>query len=92
MREETCEHARLTILGMGQGPFRAHAAEQTLTGRRLGAKECNDCFAEAVATVTTDVDPADDVHASSSYRRHLAGVLAQRALELALARAGGQVG
>ncbi|HKN08970.1 MAG TPA: hypothetical protein VJ376_05760 [Pseudomonadota bacterium] len=41
---------------------------------------------------SADVDPADDVHASSAYRRHLAGVLAERALEKALARAGGGVG
>jgi carbon-monoxide dehydrogenase medium subunit len=92
MRDETCEHARLTILGMGQGPFRAHAAEKTLTGRRLGPKECKDGFAEAAAKVMADVDPTDDVHASSSYRRHLAGVLAQRALETAVTRARGRVG
>jgi aerobic carbon-monoxide dehydrogenase medium subunit len=92
MRDETCEHARLTILGMGKGPFRAHAAERTLTGRRLGPKQCKDRFAEAAAKVVADVDPADDVHASSAYRRHLAGVLAERALEKALARAGGGVG
>jgi carbon-monoxide dehydrogenase medium subunit len=92
MRDETCEHARITILGMGQGPFRAHGAEQTLSGRRVGPKECKDGFAEAAAKVTAEVNPADDVHASSSYRRHLAGVLAQRALETALARAGGRGG
>jgi len=92
MREETCEHARITILGMGRGPFRAHGAEQTLTGRRLGPKECKDSFAEAAAKVAAEVNPADDVHASASYRRHLAGVLAQRALETALARAGGRGG
>jgi aerobic carbon-monoxide dehydrogenase medium subunit len=92
MRDETCEHARLTILGMGQGPLRAHGAEQTLTGRRLSPKQCKDDFAEAAAKVAAEVNPADDVHASSSYRRHLAGVLAQRALETALARAGGRGG
>jgi carbon-monoxide dehydrogenase medium subunit len=92
MRDETCEHARITILGMGQGPFRAHGAEQTLTGRRLSPKQCKDGFAEAAAKVTAEVNPADDVHASSAYRRHLAGVLAQRALETALARAGGRGG
>jgi CO/xanthine dehydrogenase FAD-binding subunit len=40
--------------------------------------------------IVAAVDPADDVHASSSYRRHLAGVMAVQALEKALARAGGQ--
>ncbi len=92
MREGACEHARLTIVGMGEGPFRAHAAEKALSGRRLGQKESKDAFAEAAAKVIAAVDPADDVHASSSYRRHLAGVMAVRALETALARTGGQAG
>ena len=89
MRDGTCQRARLTIVGMGEGPFRARAAEQILTGRRLGAHECQDAFAEAAANVGAAVKPADDVHASSAYRRHLAGVMAKRALETALARAEG---
>ena len=88
MRDGVCERARLSIVGMGEGPFRARAAEEMLTMRRLGDDEGQDAFAEAAAKVTAAVEPADDVHASSSYRRHLAGVMAQRALEMALARAG----
>jgi carbon-monoxide dehydrogenase medium subunit len=87
MRDGMCEKARLTIVGMGDGPFRARAAEEALTGRRIGGKDSQDAFAEAAAKVTAAVDPADDVHASSSYRRHLAGVMAVRALETALMRA-----
>jgi carbon-monoxide dehydrogenase medium subunit len=92
MRDGTCERARLTIVGMGQGPFRAEAAEQTLAGRRLDAKETEEAFAEAAAKVVSSIEPADDVHASSAYRQHLASVMAVRALETALARAGGRVG
>ena len=92
LRDGTCEHARLTIVGMGEGPFRAEAAEQLLQGRRLGPNDAKDAFADAAAKVTTAVKPADDVHASSSYRRHLAGVMTVRALETALARAGGRLG
>jgi CO/xanthine dehydrogenase FAD-binding subunit len=92
MRNGTCEHARLTIVGMGEGPFRAREAEQLLQGRRLDSKTFKDAFAEAVGKVVAAVDPHDDVHASSSYRRHLAGVMAAQALERALARAGGRVG
>jgi aerobic carbon-monoxide dehydrogenase medium subunit len=84
----TCETARLTVVGMGHGPFRARDAEECLAGRSLSAKESRDAFAEAAAKVVAAVDPADDVHASSSYRRHLAGVMAERALTAALARAG----
>jgi CO/xanthine dehydrogenase FAD-binding subunit len=89
VRNGVCERARLTIVGMGEGPFRASDAEALLTGRRLDRKNARDSLAEAAANVVTAVDPADDVHASSSYRRHLAGVMAERALEVALARAEG---
>ena len=88
IRDGVCEQARLTIVGMGEGPFRARAAEDALTARRLGADDCHDAFAEVAEKVTAAVEPADDVHASSPYRRHLAGVMARRALETALARAG----
>ncbi len=90
MRGDVCEKARLTIVGMGEGPFRARAAEEFLTARRIGPKDSKDAFAEAAAKVTAAVSPADDVHASSSYRRHLAGVMAVRALETALARTRGE--
>jgi carbon-monoxide dehydrogenase medium subunit len=90
MRDGICEKARLTIVGMSEGPFRARAAEEVLTGRRIGPKESKDAFAEVAAKVTAAVDPTDDVHASSSYRRHLAGVMVVRALETALARTRGE--
>lgn len=88
LRDGVCEHARLTVVGMGEGPFRARAAENMLAARRLGADDRNEAFAEAAEKVRAAVEPADDVHASASYRRHLAGVMTQRALETALARAG----
>jgi aerobic carbon-monoxide dehydrogenase medium subunit len=88
VRDGACTQARLTIVGMGEGPLRAHAAEALLTGRHLDGKR-PDAFADAVAAVVAAVDPADDVHASSAYRRHLAGVMAGRALETALVRARG---
>ncbi|MGB7252710.1 MAG: xanthine dehydrogenase family protein subunit M [Xanthobacteraceae bacterium] len=88
IRDGVCERARLTIVGMGEGPFRARAAEDALTARHLSADECGDAFAEAAEKVRAAVEPADDVHASSSYRRHLAGVMAKRALEMARTRAG----
>jgi CO/xanthine dehydrogenase FAD-binding subunit len=88
LRDGICERARLTIVGMGEGPFRARAAEDMLAARRLDADNRRDAFAEAATIVMAAVEPADDVHASSSYRRHLAGVMVKRALETAFARAG----
>jgi carbon-monoxide dehydrogenase medium subunit len=89
VRHGKYERARLTIIGMGEGPFRVRAVEEMLTGQALSQDEAQDAIAEAAATVVASVDPADDVHASSSYRRHLAGVMAKQALETALLRAKG---
>lgn len=89
MREGVCEKARLTIVGMGDGPVRARDAEAVLTGRALSRKQSKDAFAEAAAKAAAAVVPVDDVHASAAYRRHLAGVLTTRALTMALARSGG---
>lgn len=44
-------------------------------------------FAEAVRLAMARVDPASDIHASASYRRHLVGVLTERALNEATAHA-----
>ena len=89
MREGTCERARLTILGMGDGPVRAQEAEELLTGKTLGNGAARDAFDTAAEAVKASVEAAEDVHVSSGYRRHLAGVMTKRALETALARAGG---
>ena len=89
MRAGVCEKARLTIVGMGDGPVRARDAEALLTGRALSGKQSKDTFAEAAAKVAAAVEPVDDVHASAAYRRHVAGVLTKRALAMALARSGG---
>jgi CO/xanthine dehydrogenase FAD-binding subunit len=39
MRDGVCEQARLTIVGMGDGPFRARAAEAALTARRILSRD-----------------------------------------------------
>ena len=75
VRNGVCEKARLTIVGMGEGPLRAREAEAVLTGCAMTPKACKEAFAEAAAKVVAAVEPGDDVHASASYRRHLAGVL-----------------
>jgi len=92
MRDGVCERARLTVVGMGDGPFRVEAVEELLAGRTLDPLDPTasaDLFAEAAAAVMAAVDPAEDVHASPGYRRHLAGVLSKRALATALARTEG---
>ena len=85
IKEGACESARLTIIGMGDGPFRAEAAEALLTGSKLDAA----AISEAAEAVKSAVSPGADVHASASYRRHLAGVMTRRALKQAATRAEG---
>ena len=89
LRGGACERVRLTILGMGDGPVRAREAEELLTGKTLDDGGRQDAFEAAAEAVKGSVDAAEDVHVSSGYRRHLAGVMAKRALEAAFVRAGG---
>lgn len=89
VRDRVCQAARITLVGVGEIPFRARAAEAALNGQRLGPADSGAAFAAAAREVVAAVDPAEDVHASSSFRRHLAGVLTERALQTALARVGG---
>ena len=76
---------RIALLGVGETPVRAPAAEALLTGTGFEP----DAVAAAIDAQRNAVDPDHDLHASADYRRHLAGVLAERALGDAWARAGG---
>lgn len=67
---------RMVAAGVAPTPVRIHAAERLLDGKRLD----DDLLAEAQATVRRDVNPFGDIHAGAGYRRHLVGVLADRAL------------
>jgi carbon-monoxide dehydrogenase medium subunit len=89
MRNGQCERARLTIIGLGDGPVRAHAVEQLLTGRTLDNGNATSTFEAAAEEIRVSFEAAEDVHASSGYRSHLAGVMAKRALAAAFARAQG---
>jgi carbon-monoxide dehydrogenase medium subunit len=78
---------RIGMMGIGETAMRASDAEALLTGQpRLTDELIN----EAVASIRSVVEPNTDLHASSDYRRHLVGVLAQRALRTAWQRAGGE--
>ena len=74
---------RIALFGVGETPVRAAAAEALLTGTGFEP----DAVAAAVAAVRDKMEPGEDLHASADYRRHLAGVLAERALGDAWARA-----
>jgi len=80
------ESVAIGITGVSVNAYRATAAERMLIDKKATPK----LLAEAAAKVTEGIDPLGDIHASAAYRREAAAVYARRALEAAIARAGGK--
>jgi carbon-monoxide dehydrogenase medium subunit len=80
----TIAEARLGLCSVGPSPLRASAAEAALRGQRRSSELWS---AAAAAVVSALHGPPSDIHGSADYRRHLAGVLTERALALAAERA-----
>lgn len=78
------QEARIALTGVGPTPVRVNEAEALLAGQRLEAK----LMARVIEAVRAAIEPETDLHASSDYRRQLAGALVRRALAAALQRAG----
>ena len=78
-----CTDVRLTFCGVGETPVDASAAAETLIGQALSEPAIDD----VVASMQAMLDPAGSVHATADYQRHVAGVLAERALWTADRRA-----
>ena len=79
---ERCTTARLATAGAGPVPVRLRAAEEVLERDGLGEA----AIAAAALRAAEGVQPDSDLHASADYRRHLTGVLTERALARAIAR------
>lgn len=77
----TCLDARMAFFGVGGKPVRVQRAEGMLKGSKLSRRVLED----VAGIVSEELDPDSDVHASAEYRKEVAGVLARRALEKALA-------
>ncbi len=77
------EQARIALTGVGDTPLRAAEAEGLLVGHALEP----DLVSRVIDAVRATIEPENDLHASSDYRRHLAGVLTGRALAAAWRRA-----
>ncbi len=75
--------ARLALIGMASTPVRPRPAEELLAG----AQPTRAAVEEAAELAVRELDPPDDLHASSAYRRRVAAVLVRRALEQASQRA-----
>jgi carbon-monoxide dehydrogenase medium subunit len=75
--------ARIALTGVGPTPLRAAEAEAMLVGHAVEPA----LLGRAVDAVRAAITPETDLHASADYRRHLAGVLAGRAVTAAWRRA-----
>lgn len=85
----TCDHAgrctdaRLVYLSVGEYPVAAESARML-----VGSQPTRESIvAAAESAAANDVEPLADIHSTVAYRRHLAGVLAARALSQAATRA-----
>jgi carbon-monoxide dehydrogenase medium subunit len=86
--EGRCASAVIAMLGLGERPTLAEGASEILAGAvvRDGVIDPS-VVAEASRAAATSVEPWSDIHASADFKRHLAGVLVERALREATAEA-----
>jgi carbon-monoxide dehydrogenase medium subunit len=77
------EEARIALTGVAPTPVRAQKAEALLRGEKIETK----LIERVIEAVRSMIAPDSDLHASSDYRRHLAGVLTGRAVRAAWKRA-----
>jgi CO/xanthine dehydrogenase FAD-binding subunit len=80
---DICQDVRIALFGVGGRPVRMQRAESMLRGRGMDQR----ALADIAMTVSEDLDPDSDVHASAEYRKEVGGVITRRALEKALLRA-----
>ena len=83
----TIDRAALCVSGMGPAPVRVVEAERLL----VGAKPGHEAY-RAAAVAAQALEAMSDAYVTAGYRKHLARVLTYRALQRAVARAGGQGG
>jgi carbon-monoxide dehydrogenase medium subunit len=76
-RDSTCEDLRVALGAAGTTPIHARSVENALRGQRLDAQKIKD----AAALVRDEVDPLDDLRGSAGYKREMARVWTQRAIQ-----------
>jgi carbon-monoxide dehydrogenase medium subunit len=79
-----CQQARMVFLSAGDRPMVAHRAADALAGQAPTPEVLR---AAAELAASDEIDPSSDIHATAEFRRHLAKVLARRALDQACRRA-----
>jgi carbon-monoxide dehydrogenase medium subunit len=78
------DDVRVAVTGVGDTPYRATSVENALRGTNLVSA----AIGSAVPSICEGIDVQGDIHADSTYRAAMAGVMARRALEAARARLG----
>ena len=81
---DTVTRTAIALLGMGSTPVRASAAEAALVGTAPTETD----LAEVAQLAVRDLDPPEDIHASSRYRTAVGSHVVQQALARALEAAG----
>ena len=76
-QDNTCEDVRIALGAAATTPVHARNVENALRGQRLDAQKIKD----ASALVRDEVDPLDDLRGSAGYKREMARVWTQRALQ-----------
>ncbi|MES2360601.1 MAG: xanthine dehydrogenase family protein subunit M [Pseudomonadota bacterium] len=76
------ERVSITLGGVASAPVRMSRAEQSLLNTRMSPEDI-----AAAAAICAQIDATSDTYTPSWYRQKLAGVLTQRALNIALERA-----
>jgi carbon-monoxide dehydrogenase medium subunit len=83
---KTVNHAAIAIGAVGPTPIVVQAAANALIGKRID----DSALAAAEAAASAAAKPISDVRGPAEYRRHLAGVLTRRTIEIAARRARGE--
>ena len=78
-----CERASIVLFGVGDAPVRATRAESRLAGSAIDEEALDDLR----TLVSEEIEPDGDIHATSEYRKDVAGVLARRCVKAAASRA-----
>lgn len=79
---EVCTEVRIALLGAGETPVRARAAERLLTGSALKG----DWLEEAAEAAVEGAEPVSDMHGDAEYRKNLLKTMVSRGLKEASAR------
>lgn len=83
-QDGTIANSKLVFISIDDAPIESPSAIALLQGQ----KPTPDLIRAAADAIDDDIDPVSDLHASATYRRHLAKVLARRTLARAIERVG----